>query len=452
MEIKIAVAFAAVVAGFVGAVAYVPLALVPSTRHAERIQHRYAEAVRGISELRACGREMRSAALTAYQARGDPTVDRAAQEAAVAHGRERCRAMVSRLTTERMSDAALSAWQHFTTIDMPAHEAAVDAVLAASYAPVGRVSLVRQLFETVAQGDETLASMVDVHAAEARSEAEQIHAALRRLSTSYIVLAAVAAVGAIVLLLECLGLLRQYARSAHERLAELEVFPAQVAHDLRGPLQTIQLTVQMIEKKTENVAVKRLASSATVSVQRLVAMIRDLLQFARSGAEISEHATTNVASVVSQTCEELLPRAERAQVKVTTRSDPCVQARVAPVALKTIVANLLENALKYRHPGHQNVVDVSATCSGDHVRLVVKDRGTGIPREILPHVFEPFVRGSRRADSYGLGLATVKRLVDAHGGTIAVESEEGCGTTFVIQLPAARVPTMSGPGSGMSSA
>jgi signal transduction histidine kinase len=58
----------------------------------------------------------------------------------------------------------------------------------------------------------------------------------------------------------------------------------------------------------------------------------------------------------------------------------------------------------------------------------------------LPHVFEPFVRGSKRTDGYGLGLATVKRLVDAHRGTIRVESEEGRGTTFVVLLPAATLP------------
>ncbi len=80
-------------------------------------------------------------------------------------------------------------------------------------------------------------------------------------------------------------------------------------------------------------------------------------------------------------------------------------------------------------------VVVTASAEGHAVTVTVSDRGPGIDSALVPRVFEPFVRGSERPDSYGLGLATVKRLVEAHRGTISVQSTPEAGTTFVIRLP-----------------
>jgi signal transduction histidine kinase len=80
-------------------------------------------------------------------------------------------------------------------------------------------------------------------------------------------------------------------------------------------------------------------------------------------------------------------------------------------------------------------VIVRAAGEGGWAVLTVSDDGPGIPRDALPHVFEPFFRASTQAEGYGLGLPTVKRLVDAHGGSVRLESAPGTGTTVTVELP-----------------
>lgn len=441
LQLKIAIAFAAVVVGLVGALAYVPLALWPSVRRAEDIQNRYAESVRSLAELHGCGRDIRRAALIAYEARWDPAVDRAAQEASIARSRARCGATVALLSTVSMTDEARAAWQHFKERDIPEHDAAVDALLAASHLRGGDASAVRQLFAAADDGDRVLESMVNLHAAKAKLEAERIQAGLRRLSMFYAVLTGVGALGAVFLLRESVRIIRQYAAAAEQRVADLDAFAARVAHDLRGPLHTVQLAVNLLGAKAPDGAGRRQADVAAASVKRLDAMISGYLHFARGGAGASAGAVTHVATVVHETCDELEPEAERAHAALVATADSGAHARLSPMALKSIVTNLVSNAIKYGSPDRENVIEVSVASRGDVVLLTVADRGAGIPAALLPHVFEPFFRGSERPDSYGLGLATVKRLVEAHGGAVTVDSKEGRGTTFVIRLPGAAAPT-----------
>lgn len=439
LQLKVTAAFAAVVVGFVGTAAYVPRSLWGYTLRAEEIQRRQAAAVGVLAELRGCGREMRQAALLAFEER-TPGAG-AGHEAAVVRARARCASAIATgseaLRGAPATDPARLAWEHFVAHDVPEQDAAVDAVLAQSHLAVRDPRVLRALFQTVADGDSNLQAMVGLHAAGAKASAEQIHAGLRRLSSVYLALAVIGAAGAFSLLVETVRLVRRYASAVDRELAQLDAFGGQVAHDLRGPLQTIQLAVAAIQRRTEDPAVQRLARGAASGVARLDAMIRDLLQFARGGAASAEGAVADVPAVIRETCAALLPLAEREGVTLTVRPGTDLLARIAPVALATIVSNLVENAIKYRSVDRQNEVVVAASGDGREAAITVRDRGPGIDPRVLPHLFEPFVRGSERPDSYGLGLATVKRLVDAHRGTIAVDSAAGAGTTFVIRLPAA---------------
>jgi len=90
-------------------------------------------------------------------------------------------------------------------------------------------------------------------------------------------------------------------------------------------------------------------------------------------------------------------------------------------------------------------IDVAAHRAGDAVDIVVRETGPGIPSEAVSHIFDPFFRASSRPGGYGLGLATVKRLVDAHGGSVDVESVPGQGTMIAIHLPAAPPTSMASP-------
>jgi CheY-like chemotaxis protein/anti-sigma regulatory factor (Ser/Thr protein kinase) len=111
-----------------------------------------------------------------------------------------------------------------------------------------------------------------------------------------------------------------------------------------------------------------------------------------------------------------------------------------PMRLAQVVANLLTNAAKYTPKGGR--IEVRAAREGDRVVLAVRDNGVGIPRELLPQVFDLFVQGKRASDrrdgGLGLGLALVDNLVRLHGGEVSVSSDgPGTGSTFVVQLPLA---------------
>jgi signal transduction histidine kinase len=103
--------------------------------------------------------------------------------------------------------------------------------------------------------------------------------------------------------------------------------------------------------------------------------------------------------------------------------------------LERVLSNLLDNAVKYSPDGGQVVVSVQR--EGDWAVVVVRDRGVGIPEDDLPHVFERFRRGANvtgRIGGTGIGLAGVRAIVDGHGGTVHVDSQEGVGSTFTVRL------------------
>src|SRR5262249_24261358 len=126
--------------------------------------------------------------------------------------------------------------------------------------------------------------------------------------------------------------------------------------------------------------------------------------------------------------------------------DACVELRVeaapgrvrcTPGVLRTVIANLVQNAIKYIEGGKARTVTVRAVRDGQEIRLAVEDTGPGIAHADQPPTFSPYVRGSEKGLGFGLGLATVKQLVEAHGGHVGVESETGRGARFWVTLPSA---------------
>jgi signal transduction histidine kinase len=133
--------------------------------------------------------------------------------------------------------------------------------------------------------------------------------------------------------------------------------------------------------------------------------------------------------------------AERRNVALSVGGEPgVVLVDGDPVALEHVVLNLLENAVKYG-PEAGNAIRVDVRIAGRQAVLTVADRGAGIARADLPHIFEKFYRGrvdgpTRRG--FGLGLAIVQAAIDAHGGTVVASSEAGRGSVFTVSLPLAR--------------
>ena len=130
--------------------------------------------------------------------------------------------------------------------------------------------------------------------------------------------------------------------------------------------------------------------------------------------------------------------AEEKGVALRPAIDPAVHVHGDPTRLRQVLANLIENAVKYTPAGGR--VDVEAEARGGAVTASVRDTGPGIEAEDLPFVWDRLYRGdaSRSARGVGLGLSLVKAIVEAHGGTVAVDSTPGRGSVFSLTLPAAR--------------
>jgi signal transduction histidine kinase len=174
-------------------------------------------------------------------------------------------------------------------------------------------------------------------------------------------------------------------------------------------------------------------------ILRLQRLIDDLFTLSRAEVDgLAMHCEPiDVSPVVRRTVEAMAPLAWKAgRVEVVAElSAELPPARADESRLEQILANLVRNAIRHTPPG--GIVAVSAYGKGDAVRVEVRDTGEGIPAEDLPHIWERFYRGENaREDSRGagLGLALVKELTEAMGGSVEVESVVGQGSCFVVRL------------------
>jgi two-component system OmpR family sensor kinase/two-component system sensor histidine kinase BaeS len=216
---------------------------------------------------------------------------------------------------------------------------------------------------------------------------------------------------------------------------------ADVAHELRTPLSVIRGKLEGVLDGVYPSTPKHL-SPILEEIRLLARLVEDLrlLSLAETGQLPLEKRATDVGALLRDAQVNFSPQA--ADRGVTLALDlpselPEVMADRRRVA--QVLGNLLTNAL--RHTPSGGCVTLSATASGEMVKVTVTDAGTGIPPEDLPYIFERFWRGeksrSRAGGGAGLGLAIAKHLVQAHGGKIGVESpsEGGEGTTFYFTLP-----------------
>jgi len=229
-------------------------------------------------------------------------------------------------------------------------------------------------------------------------------------------------------------------------------FVSNVSHELKTPLTSIQAYAEtLLEGAVDDPShnrefVQRIADAA----DRLHTLILDLLALARieSEEQAFEVAPVSVRDVIAECLREHAPIAESHGLQLQVHSDETDIAVLADrEALRTILDNLIENAIKYT-PGEGRVeVHYERHDDEEAVRISVSDTGIGIPREHRDRIFERFYRvdraRSREMGGTGLGLAIVKHLVNLFDGTVAVSSEPGKGSTFTVQLPAASPGTAS---------
>jgi two-component system sensor histidine kinase KdpD len=218
-----------------------------------------------------------------------------------------------------------------------------------------------------------------------------------------------------------------------------------VSHDLRSPLMAISTSASALARADLDLDDRdRAELLATIldGTARLDRLVGNLLDLSRLQAGVAEPEPELVAvdDLIVQALDELRGEADRVDVSFPDES-PAVQADAHQI--QRVIANLLENALKYSSPSARVHVHVTTTSSEVLVRIV--DRGPGVEPEELERIFEPFQRGSQggAARGAGLGLAIARGFAEANGGRIWAESRRGQGATFVLTLPLARVEAIA---------
>ncbi|MCX7930564.1 MAG: cell wall metabolism sensor histidine kinase WalK, partial [Chlorobi bacterium] len=161
------------------------------------------------------------------------------------------------------------------------------------------------------------------------------------------------------------------------------------------------------------------------------------LSRAESGQVEIEHELVDLSQLITDVCEDFELLAAEQGLRLVSDIPQFVRIIGDRGRLRQVLINLLDNAIKYTPPG--GTIRVVLSVEQPWVCLSISDTGVGIPAEDIPHIFDRFYRvdkaRSRTVGGTGLGLAIVRWIVDAHGGTITLESTEGVGTTFHIRLP-----------------
>lgn len=209
---------------------------------------------------------------------------------------------------------------------------------------------------------------------------------------------------------------------------------ADVAHELRTPITVIRGQAEGIIDGVYAADAEQLRPvlAATRSLEVLVDDLRTLA-LAEAGALQLHLEQVDVAILVDDTFSAFRDAASVQRVQLSADVDPAgLTVDADPVRLRSVLANLVGNALRHTTAG--GAVRIVARRAGPDVRITVHDDGDGIPADLLPRVFDRFVKGTDSVGS-GLGLSIVRDIVEAHGGSVTVSSQEGAGTDVALAVP-----------------
>jgi PAS domain S-box-containing protein len=223
-----------------------------------------------------------------------------------------------------------------------------------------------------------------------------------------------------------------------ERIAELGTLASGMAHEIGTPMNVILGRAEYLMDRVTEEPVKKGLQTIITQVERITRVMNQLLSFARRKAP--ERRELDLRGVVEDGMEMFQERLARNQIQVEiTLADNCPMTLADQDQMSQVFINLVMNAVHAMPDG--GTLRIGLAPEKQMVKLTVADTGHGIPRDVVKKVFEPFFTTKEFGKGTGLGLTVVKGIIEEHQGSIAVESEEGKGTTFTILLPPADLKT-----------
>lgn len=218
------------------------------------------------------------------------------------------------------------------------------------------------------------------------------------------------------------------------------------AHDLRNPLNAIQMYSEfLLEEAANALSVEHLEFVSIIhsSSRFMLQLVNDLLDVAviESGKLNLELEPVDIVEMVRHNTAVNSVMAAKKGIRLNFEYDPDIpELLIDPAKIEQVLNNLITNAVKFSHSG--SAVEVRVARAGEQVLVSVRDQGQGIPAQDLGKLFEPFQKTSVKStggeQSTGLGLAIVRKIVNGHRGKVWVESEVGKGSTFFVSLPVIR--------------
>jgi len=217
-------------------------------------------------------------------------------------------------------------------------------------------------------------------------------------------------------------------------------FSADASHELRTPLTILQLELEgIVNNHPLSGSLEEQIVSALEETHRMSRIVASLLTISRldAGEGRLDRSRLDLCDLATSTADEMRVLAQDKSISLRTSTEESVCVEGDRTRLQQVVANLIDNAIKYTPEG--GAVEVKVQNEAGKAVLEVADNGVGIPATAIRHVFERFYRvdkaRSRASGGAGLGLSIVKSICGAHGGEIRVSSEEGRGSCFRVELP-----------------